>query len=362
MFFCSTPPLFDGQRSRSRRGFTLIELLVVIAIVGVLISLLLPAAQAAREAARRIQCTSNLKQIALAALNYESSLGALPPSAILDRDERIFLEAPYPVVDHRLGKQFSWVVSLLPYLEQQNIYDQFDRTVNVYEQEKNPQSQFISSLMCPSDNAYSRYFVDEELTQGKQFAKGNYAAFVSPYHIDLQLLYPGALIVTGQSLNRIEDGASNTFAFTEVRTLDAEQDERGVWALPWAGASILAFDMHHKCSEGIHCPQDRNFRANPVSFGQTQTPNTLGPTRDTLHLCRDEVRRLADLEGMPCLAWTYPIGVSGYYSASPRSLHRGGVNVSYLDGHTGFIPNDIDELVMAYLISINDGQVNIDDE
>ena len=83
-----------------RNAFTLVELLVVIAIVGVLVSLLLPAVQAARESARRIQCVNHLKQLALAALNYESTYDRLPPSAFLDEIEKTVPFSPsskYPV-------------------------------------------------------------------------------------------------------------------------------------------------------------------------------------------------------------------------------------------------------------------------
>ena len=352
-------PALSSRQSERKDGFTLIELLVVIAIIGVLVSLLLPAVQAARESARRIQCENNLRQISFAAMNYESNIGDLPPSAILDKVESKYLNTTYPVVDHQVGVQLSWVVTLLPYLDQENLHQQFDRSVNVFEQEKNPQEAFLDSMLCPSDEGYGRYFVDADLTGGRRFAKGNYAAFVGPYHIDLQLLYPGALIATGQPLSRIEDGTSNTLIFTELRTLDAEQDERGAWALPWAGSSVLSFDMHHKCStRRTNCPEERQYRPDPRSLGQTQTPNSRGPVRDTLHLCDDNIRLQAEMAGMPCLAWKKRIGVRGYYSASPRSLHVGGVNASYVDGHVGFLTDNIDEYVMAYLVSINDGQPN----
>ena len=349
-------------------GFTLVELLVVIAIIGVLISLLLPAVQAAREAARRIQCTNNLKQIALATLNYESAYGSLPRSGrvavdnlILDNNGTLF---PYAAANHQAGIQTSWAVDLLPYVEQQNLYDVFDLSKSVFEQKSEALQTFVSGYLCPSDEAHGRYFSDEELTAGKQFAKGNYAAYVSPYHIDMQLAYPGALIATGQSLKSVEDGSSNTIAFSEVRTLDVDFDERGAWVLPWAGSSILSFDMHHLCSNGrSFCPQDRFYRANPSSEGFTQTPNiTRGPNKDTLHLCDagSAHQNLSDLESMPCTRWNGKVGKGGYYSASPRSLHVGGVNVAYLDGHTGFVTNDVDEYSFAYRISINDGQINGD--
>jgi prepilin-type processing-associated H-X9-DG protein len=249
---------------------------------------------------------------------------------------------------------------LLPFIEQQNLYDQFDLSLEVFEQELEPQATSISTLLCPSDLAQSRSFFDTALTKGKSFAKGNYAAYVSPYHIDMQLVYPGALIVTGQPLHRIVDGVSNTIIFSEVRTLDFAQDERGAWALPWAGASILSFDMHPKCSGRSPCPDEDRYQANPRSLGLTQMPNSSGRVVDTLHLCQPgkEQERQSLFEKMPCGKWIGIIGAYGYYSASPRSLHSGGVNVAYVDGHVDFLVDEVDEFIMAYQISINDGQVS----
>src|SRR3954452_12910170 len=101
-----------------RRGFTLIELLVVIAIIAVLIALLLPAVQSAREAARRAQCTNNLKQLGLAVHNYHTQFGAIPADAV-------FLGPAYgtnpPASSPGWGWNASWTVSILPHLEQQQM-------------------------------------------------------------------------------------------------------------------------------------------------------------------------------------------------------------------------------------------------
>jgi prepilin-type N-terminal cleavage/methylation domain-containing protein/prepilin-type processing-associated H-X9-DG protein len=346
------------------KGFTLVELLVVIAIIGILVALLLPAVQASREASRRMHCANNLRQITLAALHYEQTHGQLPSCGLVS----IIQDQKYDVeFIHQLrGSQLSWAVFLLPYLEQANLYRQFDFNKTIFTQSGNPQAQFVETYLCPSDTARGNYFEHPALTRGKPIAKGNYAAYVSPFHVDLQLLYPGALLVRGQKLSQIEDGTSGTLVFSELRILDQPEDERGAWALAWTGASLLAFDMHPEgwgtdhdgTGAGDTYLTDRGvaFHANPDSRGETQLPNHLGPNADTLQGCYESYRQEAVRAGMPCSRWIQVRGVKGYLSAAPRSLHPGGVNGAYLDGHVSFLANDVDEFAMAYMVSVNDGQ------
>jgi prepilin-type N-terminal cleavage/methylation domain-containing protein/prepilin-type processing-associated H-X9-DG protein len=339
------------RRPRSS-GFTLVELLVVIAIVGILIALLLPAVQQAREAARRMQCANHLKQLALATLNYEDTEGALPPCGIVDpKVAATKAGREYPVFDQRAGKMFGWAVLLLPFVEETALYDQFDQSRTVLEQISEPQEQPVDAYLCPSDAARGRYYQDEEFTSGKRFAKGNYAAYVTPFHSDLQLLYPGALISTGQKLSRVTDGTSKTIIFSEVRTIDHPEDERGAWALPWNGASLLSLDMHHY-SQATNKSYFANFVPHPAYANQSQLPNTIGPNADILMRCPEGGLVAAQMAKMPCLVWDGDLGFAGYISAAPRSLHIGGVNVAFLDGRVQFLADDVDPFTMAYLVDI----------
>src|SRR4051812_16973644 len=135
---------------KERRGFTLIELLVVIAIIAVLIALLLPAVQAAREAARRAQCTNQLKQLALAVMNYESANGVFPAQSMtLNTGD---------LSGQKTGLGISWIPPLLQFTEQQPIYNALNFNVDVVVTASQGQanstvaSMSLALLTCPSDN------------------------------------------------------------------------------------------------------------------------------------------------------------------------------------------------------------------
>jgi prepilin-type N-terminal cleavage/methylation domain-containing protein/prepilin-type processing-associated H-X9-DG protein len=138
--------LFATPRFRSpKSAFTLVELLVVIAIIGILIALLLPAVQSAREAARRIQCANHLKQLALAMHNYHAAHSTLPAGAYCNDASGSYCESIYNC--------HNWFLSLLPYVEQQPAYDRLDFNARTRE---SPNREVILDwalpmMMCPSD-------------------------------------------------------------------------------------------------------------------------------------------------------------------------------------------------------------------
>lgn len=334
-----------GPRHACRsRGFTLVELLVVIAIIGTLVSLLLPAVQAAREASRRIKCQNQLKQLALGIENYESSLRQYPASGIVDTSALTY--------QPRSGRMFSWIVLTLPYIEQTALHAEFDFNRTALDQPKEPQRNQPAVLLCPSDQAKGRMFQDPTFSSNKVFGKGNYAAFVGPMHIEDQYRYRAVL--TSHQPQRHRDiaveGTSNSVMLSEVRTRTQLTDQRGAWVLPWSGASQLSFDMHDTSNSSTGQPQ--GYTPWSASLGATQPPNNLKTTNlDMIYNCADPAD--AQLRKMPCN--TYGPGAMAYLSAPPRSLHPGCVNVAYADGHVSIFTDNIDEFLMARLISIEDG-------
>lgn len=186
---------------RRRLGFTLVELLVVIAIIGVLIGMLLPAVQMVREAARRIHCSNNLKQLTVAALNFESTHGKFPPGVVDDDD------------DLRDARVSGWVY-LLPYLEANNVYDRYDLN-----QDWKSTSNFAlaqqyrpSFLQCPSNTSmveqhggFSAPASDYAMNKGPEAYLVRQTSCVGAFGINCQL-----------TTASFRDGMSNTFLMGEA--------------------------------------------------------------------------------------------------------------------------------------------------
>jgi prepilin-type N-terminal cleavage/methylation domain-containing protein/prepilin-type processing-associated H-X9-DG protein len=342
-----------AQNTRTRRrAFTLVELLVVIAIIGILVALLLPAIQAAREAARRVSCQNNLKNLALAVLTYENQKKGLPPAA---QTVPAAGSEVYGNIDE-IEADLSWIVHILPQIEEQALSDQFELKKRVDQQSTvtQPQGNQLNLLLCPSDTARGRFY-SSRASFGRRFGKGNYAAFVSPVHVICMRTFPGAIISELQPISKITDGTTHTLMLAEVRTRDNESDPRGVWAAAWTSGSVLAYDMHADAG-GVGCGTKRNTPYNPYENVDIDalTPNSR-PTGNSDRLRECPEPNVADLEIMPCAddngTWT---------AGAPRSRHTGGVNAAHVDGSVIFLNDGIEKFVMARMVSINDGQGNID--
>jgi prepilin-type N-terminal cleavage/methylation domain-containing protein len=204
-----------------RRGFTLMELLVVIAIIGFLVAMLVPAVQRAREAARRTQCQNHLKQIGLALLGFENRVGRFPPAHWQNPDRLAdYYRQPEPLSDE---EYFSWLVRILPDLEEGNLYDQirFD--------EKwpwpNPSAglpdggylndRVVALFLCPSYPHSTEPIVLEYPEPTPAFVGHAYTHYLGVNGTD-QFQFDGVLHVNSQvRLGQVTDGTSKTMIVGE---------------------------------------------------------------------------------------------------------------------------------------------------
>ena len=184
--------------SRSRSGFTLIELLIVMAIIGVLVALLLPAVQFAREAARRMSCGSNLGQLIVAVNHYEMAHGVYPAGT---------LDANGPIVNARLGYHHNWLVQTLPYLEEQNVWDAVDKKLSIYHAKNAPvQKLGLRIVHCPTST-------------GGGGPMSDYAACHNDIESPINAKDNGVFFLNSRvRYDNIKDGSSNTIFIGEKLT------------------------------------------------------------------------------------------------------------------------------------------------
>jgi len=329
-----------------RRGFTLIELLVVIAIIAILIGLLLPAVQKVREAAARVKCQNNFKQLGLAIHNYHDTNQKFPPAVMSNTGTA----GSFPTYLGRWNDQINcgpnWAVLILPYIEQDNLYKAVITNIQNYAAGLNDQnwravgSTVVQTFRCPSEAN-----IDTPCTSISNMpnaARGSYAANSGPAYGGLSLggapnpaaipgfgstnYSTGGIMSTnyGTTMAELtnEDGTSNTVMFNHVRVGTTSTDPRGTWALGMYGASITG-----------GCP-------NGDCFG----PNDLGGNSDDVLNCNNR----PDI-GMGC--WN-----GGWGQANARSIHTNGVLACMGDGSGRFITNSVAVNTWFFMLSRNDGQ------
>ena len=343
------------QCSGTRSGFTLVELLVVIAIIGLLVALLLPAVQQAREAGRRVQCTNNLKQIGIALANHIDVHGRFPVQIMMP-----YAQAGNDPLTGGAQNPFgpNWVVFLLPFLEQQKAFEDADPAsypgtnnladLSSYDLSwRKVRSLNLPGFRCPTDSGSEAPFNDPNGNPPEaNWARGNYASSSGSADIDHHIKgdngvpnppYPNQLskgpvmaIDFGARPKDIVDGLAFTFAVHEVRVGVSPADRRGVWAMGFPGASVVCAGRD----------------SNP-------TPNNHLDNADEIQGCDNFwYAGIGSKDQMGCRT-----GDTWGMAAQARSRHPGGVNACFCDGHVQFIADTITQRTWVLLQSTNDRQV-----
>lgn len=359
--------------SRYRRGFTLVELLVVIAIIGVLVALLLPAIQAAREAARRSQCVNNLHNIGLAIHNYASARKSLPPAEVREAASQV-------------KTLFSWVTVLMPYIEENNAFGQTNWNIRLEARDAlgdTAHHQPLALFTCPSEvnapsaigivnsfygargnyagNAGLGFYWAEDLTPYQATAawEGMLASNPSANPFALRVNDPpnmthlGAFVVAsipstgapdtvpikgtfrGREFKSITDGTSNTALVSELRLVPNGEiaDTRG--AMHFGPAALY---MH-------------NWQPN-VAF-DARNPDNSRPIVDYTRWCD---RLGLPREISPCNP-SQPGTWEGKWQQFARAYHNGGVNVAMADAAVKFVSDDVDLVVWRAMGTADGGEI-----
>jgi prepilin-type N-terminal cleavage/methylation domain-containing protein/prepilin-type processing-associated H-X9-DG protein len=384
-----------------RRGFTLIELLVVIAIIAVLIALLLPAVQAAREAARRAQCVNNAKQLVLGVMNFESANGSLPKGINLPYANGLTYQQASDSLVADMTEPFgpNWAVMILPYLEQQALYNASNvvgypgwngpynnpssppknaPNASLYNMDWANQTLRTTKLnvfTCPTDsyNNGSFFYTSSDLanfpsiaptdprsgTPMLNWARGNYGAIQGATDMDNTVNGQGGESHApfsgatkkgvmganfGVRLAEVTDGLSNTMFIAEMRTGLTTSDGRGVWAMGFGGSSL--------------CCEARSYNPGPNSTIMVTPPgcDDGGDENQTCWTFATQFPNRGQL-GMPCNC-----SKSNNVGGQSRSQHPGGVNVGLGDGSVRFIKNSVANRVWYSLLVSIDGSIVSSDQ
>jgi prepilin-type N-terminal cleavage/methylation domain-containing protein len=319
-----------------RRAFTLVELLVVIAIIGVMVGLLLPAVQAARESARRMQCSNNLKQLGLAFHNYESTHKTFPHGS---------LGGTSSLPANICG--INWRVSLLPFLEQSNVYDQLSFSgESVSGHTSYPFSGgavvlknfSMAGFLCPSSDLEP--FVDAPNTGNTHGALMHHYVGISgatpdpalPVRTNVcvasmrgDICNNGMLPVNDKSgFKSCRDGTSNTIMVAEQSGLVGNQDIRSNYTGGWSGPAERTMKIPN-------VPAGHNFYGN----GQTTVKFAINTQLTTPNASSQPYENNTIL----------------------NSFHPGGIQVLLVDGSVMFLAENIQMLTLLRLSAKNDGEV-----